>query len=183
LCGAIPFNSASSASEVADLYVSWSDYHRTIEKLAARVHASEWPFNQIVCIARGGLRVGDVLSRIFKLPLAIIFTSSYTGDTGTSRGELTVSEHLSMTTPELGDKVLLVDDLVDSGVTLSEVERHIVRGHPRVKEIRTAVLWYKAASHVRPHYFAEYLSESPWIHQPFEMYDLMSADDLRSRVL
>ena len=168
---------------MADLYVSWSDYHRTIERLAARVQVSDWRFNQIVCIARGGLRVGDILSRIFKLPLAIIFTSSYTGDTGTSRGELTVSEHLSMTTPELGDRVLLVDDLVDSGVTLAEVKRHITRGHPRVQEIRTAVLWYKAASHVRPDYYAEYLSESPWIHQPFEAYDLMSADDLRSRSL
>jgi hypoxanthine phosphoribosyltransferase len=166
---------------VADLYVSWADYHRTIERLAMRVHVSEWRFNQIVCIARGGLRVGDILSRIFKLPLAIIFTSSYTGDTGTSRGELTVSEHLSMTTPELGDKVLLVDDLVDSGVTLAEVTQRIVRGHPGVKEIRTAVLWYKAASHVRPDYFAQYLPESPWIHQPFEAYDLMSADELRSR--
>jgi hypoxanthine phosphoribosyltransferase len=126
--------------------------------------------------------VGDVLSRIFKLPLAIIFTSSYTGDTGTARGELTVSEHLSMTTPELGDRVLLVDDLVDSGVTLAEVKRHITHRHPGVREIRTAVLWYKAASHVRPDYYADYLPESPWIHQPFETYDLMNADELKLRV-
>jgi uncharacterized protein len=168
---------------VADLYVGWSDYHRAIERLAAGLHASEWRFNQIVCIARGGLRVGDILSRIFKLPLAIIFTSSYTGDTGTSRGELIVSKHLSMTTEELGDRVLLVDDLVDSGVTLAEVTRRIARDHPNVKEIRTAVLWYKAASHVRPDYYAEYLPESPWIHQPFEAYDLMSAEELRSRRL
>ncbi len=68
-----------------DLYVSWSDYHRTIERLAAQVHESGWKFNQIVCIARGGLRVGDVMSRIFKLPLAIIFTSSYIGEAGTHR--------------------------------------------------------------------------------------------------
>jgi hypoxanthine phosphoribosyltransferase len=164
-----------------DLYVSWSDYHKTIERLAAQVHESRWRFNQIVCIARGGLRVGDVLSRIFKVPLAIIFTSSYTGEAGTHRGELTVSKHMSMTTEGIGERVLLVDDLVDSGVTLDAVKRHIMAAHPAVKEIRTAVLWYKQCSRYKPDYHVEYLAENPWIHQPFEPYDLMSADDLGKR--
>lgn len=166
---------------MADLYVSWSDYHKTIERLAANVYQSGWRFDQIVCIARGGLRVGDVMSRIFKLPLAIIFTSSYTGEAGKERGELTVSKHMSMTTAGLGERVLLVDDLVDSGVTLDAVKRHIMAAHPSVKEIRTAVLWYKACSRYKPDYYVEYLAENPWIHQPFEPYDLMSADDLRTR--
>ena len=135
---------------MADLYVSWSDYHRAIERLAAKVHESGWGFNQIVCIARGGLRVGDIVSRIFKLPLAIIFTSSYVGEGGTQRGEISVSEHMSMMTPELGDRVLLVDDLVDTGVTLDVVRHRLAERHPGVKEIRSAVLWYKACSKVKP---------------------------------
>ena len=166
---------------MAELFVSWSDYHKAIERLAAEVHASGWAFDQIVCIARGGLRVGDVMSRIYKRPLAIIFTSSYTGESGTHRGELTVSKHMSMTTDRLGERVLLVDDLVDSGVTLDVVKRHIVEAFPAVREIRTAVLWYKQCSRYKPDYYVEYLAENPWIHQPFEPYDLMSADDLRTR--
>lgn len=161
-----------------DLYVTWNDYHASIERLAAQVHDSGWPFEQIVCIARGGLRVGDVMSRIFKRPLAIIFTSSYTGGGGTERGELTVSEHMSMTTPTLGERVLLVDDLVDSGITLEVVRRHIIARYPAVEEIRTAVLWYKACSKFRPDYYVAYLAENPWIHQPFEPYDLMNPDEL-----
>ncbi len=167
---------------MADLYVSWSDYHRSIERLAAQVHASGWRFNQVVCIARGGLRVGDVVSRLFRQPLAIIFTSSYVEEGGTQRGEINVSRHLAMMTPGLGDRVLLVDDLVDSGVTLEIVKRHLAAGHPAVKEIRTAVLWYKACSRVKPDYHAEYLAESPWIHQPFEPYDLTTAGELASRL-
>jgi len=167
---------------MSDLYVSWSDYHRSIERLAAKVHASGWRFNQVVCIARGGLRVGDIVSRIFKLPLAIIFTSSYVGEGGTERGEISVSEHMSMMTPALGDRVLLVDDLVDTGVTLDVIRRHLAERHLAVAEIRTAVLWYKGCSKVKPDYYADYLAESPWIHQPFEPYDLMTADDLRTRL-
>src|SRR3712207_1081423 len=103
-----------------DLYVSWSDYHQKIEQLAAQIYESGWKFNQIVCLARGGLRVGDILSRIYKQPLAILATSSYSGSGKQQRGNLHFSRHLTMTTENLGSRILLVDDLVDSGVTLKE---------------------------------------------------------------
>lgn len=163
---------------MADRYVSWTEYHEAIERLAARVHESRWSFNQVVCIARGGTRVGDVLARIFKLPLAITFTQSYVENGGTVQGEITVSRHMAMTTPALGDRVLLVDDLVDSGVSLSVVKAYLRREYPGVREIRTAVLWYKARSTFTPDYFVDYLPDNPWIHQPFERYDLMTVTDL-----
>jgi hypoxanthine phosphoribosyltransferase len=167
---------------MADLYVSWSDYHKTIERLAARIHASGWRFNQIVCIARGGLRVGDTLSRIFDIPLAIISTQSYGGEAGTERGEITVAEHMTMTTDSLGNRVLVVDDLVDSGVTLERVERLLRERYPPIEDMRTAVLWRKACSQFAPDFEAEYLAESPWIHQPFEPYDRMSVEELHDRL-
>ena len=46
------------------LYVSWDEYHLLIERLALKVHGSGWEFDQILCLARGGLRPGDVLSRV-----------------------------------------------------------------------------------------------------------------------
>jgi hypoxanthine phosphoribosyltransferase len=163
---------------MADLYVTWPDYHNAIERLAIAVHQSGWPFNQIVCIARGGLRVGDTLSRIFKLPLAVISTQSYGGEAGKERGTLTVAKHMTMTTPTLGDRVLLVDDLVDSGATLDVVKQHLIDTYPTIVDIRTAVLWYKACSACAPDYHVHFLAESPWIHQPFEPYELMSVSEL-----
>ncbi|MFN5807420.1 MAG: phosphoribosyltransferase, partial [Burkholderiales bacterium] len=44
------------------LHVTWEQYHRLIEQLASQVYASGWDFHAIVCLARGGMRVGDVLS-------------------------------------------------------------------------------------------------------------------------
>ncbi len=161
-------------------HVSWDEYHRSIERLAVRVRDSSWHFDQIVCIARGGMRVGDVLSRIFKLPLAIISTHSYEGDAGTVRGDITVAKYMTMTTPSLGNRILVVDDLVDSGVTLDVVKKHLLIEYPTITDIRTAVLWYKSVSKYVPDYYVEYLVDSPWIHQPFELYDLMSVEDLQS---
>ncbi|OGB91531.1 MAG: phosphoribosyltransferase [candidate division NC10 bacterium RBG_16_65_8] len=166
---------------MADLHVTWDDYHRAIERLAAMICDSGWRFNQIVCIARGGLRVGDTLSRIFKLPLAIISTQSYVGEGGSERGALTMAEHMTMTTPTLGDRVLLADDLVDSGVTLDAVQRHLLETYPTIAELRTAVLWYKASSKCAPDYYVHYLPDNPWIHQPFEPYERMVLADLLAR--
>ncbi len=140
--------------------------------MAVKIHHSGWEFNQILCLARGGLRVGDIFSRIFKKPLAILSASSY--DDNVRRSRLAFGKSISMTTPTLGDKVLLVDDLVDSGMTLGQtiiwLNEH---DHYDVSEIKTAVIWYKAVSAIAPDFYVDYLDSSPWIHQPFEKYDRM----------
>lgn len=164
---------------MTDLYVSWSDYHQKIEQLAINVHQSGWNFNQIICLAKGGLRVGDILSRIFDLPLAILSTSSYGGLNNQVRGSLTFSRDLTMTTPNLGSHILLVDDLVDSGVTLKKTLVWLDRKYGfYVEEIRTAVLWYKDCSVIAPDYYVDSLADNPWIHQPFEQYEKMSLAEL-----
>ncbi|MCC7328149.1 MAG: phosphoribosyltransferase [Burkholderiales bacterium] len=165
-----------------NLIVSWDEYNVLVERLAQNVHESSYEFNQIICVARGGLRVGDVLSRIYAQPLAILSTHSYTADGGTIRGELVIAEHMTMTQPRLGEDVLLVDDMVDSGHTLAAVHRELPRRFPHITQIRTAVLWWKACSTFKPDYYAEYLPDNPWIHQPFEVYDDMTPQGLKTRL-
>lgn len=164
---------------MSDLYVSWSDYYTNIEQLAVKIYQSNWAFNQIICLAKGGLRVGDTLARIFDLPLAILATSSYGGTNNQIRGSITFARDLTMTTPNLGSHVLLVDDLVDSGVTLKKTLVWLDRQYGfYVEEIRTAVLWYKDCSVITPDYYVSYLPDNPWIHQPFESYEQMSPAEL-----
>ncbi|MEO1147897.1 MAG: phosphoribosyltransferase family protein [Cyanobacteria bacterium J06638_22] len=164
---------------MSDLYVSWSDYHQKVENLALKVYESNWQFNQIVCLAKGGLRVGDILARLYEQPLAILSTSSYGGPNNQVRGSVTFSQDLSKTTANLGSHVLLVDDLVDSGVTLKRsIEWLQLRYGFYIDEIRSAVLWYKNCSVIEPDYYVDYLPDDPWIHQPFEKYEQMSAEEL-----
>jgi hypoxanthine phosphoribosyltransferase len=105
------------------LYVSWDEYHLLIEKLALKVHNSGWEFDQILCLARGGMRPGDVLSRIFDKPLAIMATSSYRAEAGTIQGRLDMAKYITMPKGELAGRVLLVDDLVVTGWTLTLAAR------------------------------------------------------------
>ncbi|MCY7283436.1 MAG: phosphoribosyltransferase, partial [Cyanobacteria bacterium CAN_BIN43] len=51
-----------------------------------------------------------------------------------------------------------------------------------IEEVRTAVLWYKACSVIKPDYYVDYLPDNPWIHQPFERYEDMTPEDLVTEV-
>lgn len=164
---------------MADLYVTWDDYHALIETLALRIHTSGWEFNQIVCLAKGGLRVGDILCRLFDVPLAILSTASYGGKDNRTRGAITFSRDLCMTTASVGSHVLVVDDLVDSGASLERSLRWLQHKYGfYIDDLRTAVIWQKACSSAKPDYCAQYLADDPWIHQPFEKYEQMSLQDL-----
>ena len=163
---------------MADLHVTWDDYHTKIETLAATIHRSGWSFNQIVCLARGGLRIGDTLSRLYDVPMAILSASSYGGNEGRDRSTLVFSEDLTKTTLHLGSRILLVDDLVDSGITLQKTLPWLDRKYGfYIEEVRTAVIWYKACSVIEPDYYVDYLDNNPWIHQPFEKYETMKPEE------
>jgi len=131
------FSMADARNDEKNLWVSWDEYHRLIEMLALAVHDSGWTFDKILCLARGGLRVGDQLSRIYDLPLAILATSSYREAAGTQQGELDIAQYITMTRGELSGNVLLVDDLVDSGVTLARVQQHLKERYPSVTAVRS----------------------------------------------
>ena len=166
------------AATDSDLWVSWDEYHRSIVKLGLMIQESGWKFDQVLCLAHGGLRPGDVLSRIFDVPLAILSTSSYREESGTVRGNLDIAKYITMTRGSLSGRVLVVDDLVDSGVTLERVQLHIRENFPMVEEVKSAVLWCKGCSSVRPDFYLDYLQTNPWIHQPFEEFDSLRPHQL-----
>jgi uncharacterized protein len=150
-------------------------------RTASRQNLSVWLAIQPDYLpARGGLRVGDILSRIYQQPLAILAASSYGSDR--IRSSLIFSQNLTMTTPQLGSHILLVDDLVDSGKTLEQTVIWLKQHYQaQVQEVRTAVIWYKACSMIAPDYYADYLPDNPWIHQPFEGYEQMNPAELAER--
>jgi len=160
------------------LYVSYDEYHNLIEKLAIKIYQSKWDFDTILCLARGGMRPGDILSRVFDKPLAIMSTSSYRSDAGTVQGKLDVARFITTPKGEIAGRVLLVDDLADSGHTLSVVMSQLKSNYPPISELRSAVIWTKALSTFTPDYSVEYLPTNPWIHQPFEGYDAMRPEQL-----
>src|SRR6266853_2103429 len=87
-CAAIRRGPRMLTDDGKHLYVSWDEYHMLIERLALKIANSGWEFDQILCLARGGMRPGDVISGVYDKPLAIMSTSSYRAEAGTIQGRL-----------------------------------------------------------------------------------------------
>jgi len=126
-------------------------------------------------VARGGLRVGDILSRLLRKPLAVVAAASYAADR--QRQSLRLGPGIAFAGETLGDRLLVVDDMVDSGETLAQLVPQL-QTQLQPASLQTAVLWYKGHSRFVPDFYAQYLPDSPWIRQPFERYDTLSVADL-----
>lgn len=157
-------------AETTHARYDWNAYIDLCERLVARVGLSGWKFDCVLCLARGGMRPGDFFSRIYGKPLAVLSTSSYREEAGTVQGELDIAKYITGVS-ELSGKLLLVDDLCDSGKTIQRVVEHLKRNYPNITEVRVAVIWTKACSVFHPDYSVVNFEDSPWIHQPFECYD------------
>ena len=148
------------------LIIDWKEYNLIVEKLAIQIHESGFKPNLLIGIARGGLPITDVLSRVFKLKCAYLAVESYSGEgTEDQQGDLVFSREMSSTVQDMKGNILLCDDLSDTGVTLN-------------KSIKTAVLWKKKDSTFEPDFCAQRLDSNPWIVQPFEHYEEIKVQDL-----
>ena len=108
---------------MSDITYSWNEYIRLNEELVYKVAKSGWQFDCLICLSRGGMRPGDFFSRIYGKPLAVLATSSYREAKGTVQSNLDIAECMTGLA-ELKGKVLLVDDMVDSG---SQALRYLLR--------------------------------------------------------
>ena len=127
------------------------------------------------------MRPGDILSRIFDKPLAIMSTSSYRADAGTVQGKLDIAHYITTPKGEIAGRVLLVDDLADSGHTLNVVIDQLRNNYKPITELRSAVIWTKGLSTFQADYSVESLPTNPWIHQPFESYDSLTPAQLMDK--
>ena len=170
---------------VKKLLVNWDDYNHTVEKLAIQVHDSGFKPDLLIGIMRGGAPIIDVLSRVFKLKCAYLAVESYSGEgTEDQQGELVFSREMSSTVQNMGGRLLLCDDLSDTGITLNKSVDWLKKYEPikdKIDNIKTATLWKKQKSTFDPDYCAVKLENNPWIVQPFEVYEEIRIEDIRKK--
>ena len=101
------------------LIVSWDEYNKTVEKLAIMVHDSSYKPTLLVGIMRGGAPMIDLLSRVFKLKCSYLAVESYSGKgIEDEQGNTVFSREMSSIAQNMGGRILLCDDLSDTGITL-----------------------------------------------------------------
>ena len=164
------------------LIINFQEYLDTVEKLAIEVN-KEFKPTVLVGIMRGAAPIIDILSRIFKLPTAYIVIQSYSGKgLEDKQGDLVFARDISSIAEQKDfEKVLLVDDLSDTGLTLNKSIDWLKKYDPvknYIKDIKTACLWKKKSSKFNPDFCPIKLDNDPWIVQPTEHYEEMSIKEI-----
>ena len=164
------------------LIITFDEYVKIVEKLAIQIHKHYKP-TVLVGIMRGAAPILDILSRILKLPTAYIVIQSYSGDgLEDKQGQLMFAREIS-SLAESKDykKVLLVDDLSDTGLTLNKSIEWLKNYGPTkefIEQVKTACLWKKKSSTFEPDFCPIKLDSDPWIVQPTEHYEEISIDEI-----
>ena len=167
------------------LIISFEEYLDTVEKLALEINNNFKP-TVLVGIMRGAAPIIDILSRILKLPTAYIVIQSYSGEgMEDKQGELVFARDISSIAKEEDfKKVLLVDDLSDTGLTLNKSIEWLKNYKPikdNIEEIKTACLWKKKSSSFMPDFCSVLLDSDPWIVQPTEHYEEIDINKIISK--
>lgn len=105
-------------------YYTWKEFEENISYFEAIVDMNN--LNHIVTLFRGGLPLGTTLSNKCKLPLTILDYQSYDGDSKE------VEWGICNLTKD--SKILLVDDLADSGLSLNKAIKFLnSNGYKNIK--------------------------------------------------
>ena len=167
------------------LIIEFDEYTKIVETLAIEIHKNYKP-TVLVGIMRGAAPIIDILSRILKLPIAYIVIQSYSGEgMEDKQGQLMFAREISsLAKDEDFKKVLLIDDLSDTGLTLNKSIEWLKNYAPTkkyIKEVKTACLWKKKSSSFEPDFCPVKLDSDPWIVQPTEHYEELLMEEIIER--
>lgn len=135
-------------------------YFKLINDLILIVRESQFKPDCVVGVVRGGYIPSEAISRALKVPLVLVRASSYSDKS--KIGSPVISEFIG----KPFGKVLIVDDLVDTGDTLLQVKEILRDFNPK-----TAVIWTKKDNVAD--FFVKKVEPETWIEQPMEMFDLI----------
>jgi len=143
--------------------ISWSTFHDLARRLGRKIIASGYRPEVIVAIGRGGYVPGRVLSDVLGL---MDLTSFKIEHYQHAQKQHAARVRYPLAADVAGRRVLLVDDVADSGETFAVALEHLKsRGAPA--EVRSAVLHYKTVSPYVPDYYARKAMKWRWIIYPW----------------
>lgn len=151
---------------------NWADIEFMTHELFLKVINDNFLPDVVVGVARGGWIPARLLSDLFERKkkhtvLASMKVEFYAG-IGKTRDRPIISQDLSYPSIQ-GKKILVVDDIADTGKSLETVADFLSFKGPEI--IKIATLFYKETSIIEPDYFME--TTEAWIVFPHEYFEFL----------
>jgi len=145
----------------------WSEIYDACIELADQIKRSSFNPEIIVGVARGGWIPARILSDLLGNTYVASMKVEFYKDVAETAKKPVISQQVS--THVEGKRVLVVDDVADTGESLKTVRQNLLdRGASQVK---IATLHYKPQSVLRPDFYVK--ETSAWIVYPHERYEFV----------
>ena len=142
------------------IWYKWKEMRRDVNTLCREILLDKFDPDVIVGLSRGGLTPGVMMSHWMEKPFKSIKASL--------RDFPEWENYLPRKTD---DRVLIVDDICDSGETFSRIREHINERKENGVDVRFATLWWNNECNFTPHYYVNDIakdSTNTWIMFPWE---------------
>jgi len=141
---------------------SWEQIYEMLLNLADKIRKDRFKSDIIVGVSRGGWAPGRVMSDLLENPQIANVKAEFYKGVAETKGEPIITQPVSM--PVKGKKILVIDDVADTGQSLRKVQSHLLE--QGATDVKIATLYYKPWSVTLPNYYEK--ETKRWIIFPWE---------------
>ncbi len=138
---------------------TWADIDRWADRLEEKVRAARAVPEAIVGLTRGGWVPTRLLADRLGVHRVVSLRAQHWGITATPTGAAALTEGLSG--PVKDQRVLVVDDITDTGDSLRLAVDHVRKAEP--SRVESAAFLHIARSTFTPTYYAEEIPRDEWV--------------------
>ena len=138
------------------IWYKWKEMRRDVNTLCREILLDKFDPDVIVGLSRGGLTPGVMMSHWMEKPFKAVKASL--------RDYPEWEDYMPRKSDE---RVLIVDDICDSGETFHKIRTHINERKENGVDVRFATLWWNNECNFEPHYYVNEMakdSTKTWIH-------------------
>jgi len=132
------------------------------KSLALRFKLNGKYFTHVIGIARGGMIPATMMSYIFDAKLHAYGVSSYEGK---KQKELTVDQDINFDSFDENSRILVIDDICDTGETMEHIKGII---GTRFKLVRYASLFARKDTQHKVDHYSVIVNKDTWLVFPWE---------------
>jgi uncharacterized protein len=150
--------------------ISWNEFERLAVDLFKKIKESNQKYDHIICVARGGLLLGRLLSELLDVPLGVVSARHYDN-------QYVVRKEISCF-HKINGNVLLVDDILEE--TISCISENIKQNNKNIKNIDFAGIFYRPKENKKfiPKYYINKIQDALWVCFPYQTKSLKKHADI-----
>lgn len=150
--------------------IDQNELNGIIDYLAYAIKShQDWHPDIIVTMAKGGLIPSRLLAKALNISRILSYGISFYDENDQKEVEPVIYQGLEGCKKYiLNKKILLVDDIADTGESFMSCKDHLIELGVYRDNIRSCSLYYKKQSRIKPTYYFSVLNDDVWAYFPWE---------------